>query len=203
MHPSSNAVQSPAALSLEPLSGVLANATGRYEKRLRDLDGVFADAAAFSAARDSEPDRLVYEVYEHRTEERTGELIFGTSVLHPGRIGREYHLTRGHLHRLADRSEIYHCVQGHGVMLMETLDGESQAIELRPGRIAYVPGHWIHRSVNVGDEPFVTVFCYPADAGQDYDVIAAAGGMRELVVVADDEPGWRTEPNPSYGRRHG
>ena len=178
----------------------MTGATGRYEKRLHDLDGVFQDADAFAAAMERDRDELVYEVYEHRTEERAGELIFGTSILRPGRIGREFHVTRGHLHRLADRSEIYTCLYGHGVMLMETLAGESQTIELLPGRTAYVPGHWIHRSVNVGKEPLVTLFCYPADAGQDYDVIAAAGGMRELVVD-DGEGGWRTEPNPSYAGR--
>jgi glucose-6-phosphate isomerase len=190
----------PAGLTVDARSGVMTGATGRYEKRLRDLDGVFQDGAAFTAALERDPDELVYEVYEHRVSERTGELIFGTSVLLPGRIGREFHVTRGHLHRLADRSEIYTCLRGHGVMLMETLDGETAAVELLPGRTAYVPGHWIHRSVNVGAEPLVTLFCYPADSGQDYDVIAAAGGMRELVVD-DGAGGWRTEPNPGYTGR--
>jgi hypothetical protein len=31
-------------------------------------------------------------------------------------------------------------------------------------------------------------------------VIAAAGGIRHLVDD-DDDGGWRTEPNPGYGRR--
>lgn len=98
----------PAVLTSDPGTGVTAQATGRYEKRLRDLDDVFHDAQAFADALEADHDRLVYEVYDHRTEERAGELIFGTSVLQPGR-SREFHFTRGHLHRLADRSEIYHC----------------------------------------------------------------------------------------------
>jgi glucose-6-phosphate isomerase len=190
----------PAACSIEPTSGAMTNATDRYRKRLRDLRGVFADAEAYQARVAADPDRVVYEVYDHRGEERAGDLIFGTSILHPGTVGSELHLTRGHLHAIADRSEIYSCLAGHGVMLMETLDGESRAVELRPGETVYVPGHWIHRSVNVGSETFVTQFCYPADAGQDYEVIQRAGGMRQLVVQAP-EGGWTLEPNPAWSRR--
>jgi glucose-6-phosphate isomerase len=197
--PESPAVLTPVGLSVDA-DGALSNATGRYQKRMRDLGGVFQDQAAFAAALDRDADELVYEVYEHRTEERAGELIFGTSILLPGRIGAEFHVTRGHLHRLADRSEIYTCLRGHGVMLMETLEGETATIELTPGHTAYVPGHWIHRSVNVGDEPLVTLFAYSADAGQDYDVIAAAGGMR-VLVVEDGAGGWTTVPNPGYTGR--
>jgi glucose-6-phosphate isomerase len=193
-------VVEPATVTIESTSGVMEGATGRYEKLLRDLDGVFADAEAFAAAAAEAPDRLVYEVYDHRSEERAGDLIFGTSILHPGTIGREFHLTRGHLHERADRSEIYVCLAGRGVLLMETLEGESRAVELRPRQTVYVPGDWIHRSVNVGDELFVTQFCYPADSGQDYGIIERSGGMRELVVRGPDG-GWTTEPNPSWERR--
>jgi glucose-6-phosphate isomerase len=194
------AVQEPIVLAIEPGTGRMTGATGRYQKRLRDLEGVYGDSAAFAAELASDPDRLLYEVYEHRPQQSEGDMIVGTSLLAPGTIGREFNLTRGHLHALADRSEIYHCIAGHGVMLMETLAGESRALELRPGETVYVPGHWIHRSVNVGDELLVTHFCYPADAGQDYDVIAQAGGMRELVVRSDDG-GWATEPNPNWTPR--
>jgi len=55
----------------------------------------------------------------------------------------------------------------------------------------------VHRSVNVGDEPFVTMFCYGADAGQDYALIERAGGMSALVVT-DGAGGWSTRPNPDH-----
>src|SRR5665647_26049 len=64
------------------------------------------------------------------------------------------------------------------------------------------PVHWVHRSVNVGPERFATVFCYAADAGQDYQIISDAGGMRTLVVK-DGAVGWTTRPNPDHtGYRH-
>jgi glucose-6-phosphate isomerase, archaeal len=190
-------VPDPALLMPLP-DGRLTGATGSYEKRLGDMDGVYRDAAAYSAAlAEHGPDLLVYRVEENRVGEGTGALIVGTSTLEPGRYGDEYAMTRGHLHALADRAELYYCLSGVGVMLLETLDGRSEAIGMNPGDAVHVPGHWVHRSVNVGAEPFVTMFCYGADAGQDYDLIRRAGGMASLVV-ADQGGGWRTRPNPEH-----
>ena len=95
---------------------------------------------------------------------------------------------------------MYHCVHGHGVMLMEDADGTTDAIEMTPGTVAYVAPGWIHRSVNVGDDRFVTVFSYPADAGQDYAVIERAGGMASRVIV-DDGGSWKLVPNERYTGR--
>jgi glucose-6-phosphate isomerase, archaeal len=170
--------------------------TGRYEKRLADLDGLFADAAAFAARLTTEADRVIYHVDEFRPSGAAGDLITGISTLSAGRVGDEFHMTRGHIHAQHDRTEIYHCLAGHGLMLMETLDGQTVVTELRPGVVAYVPPVHIHRSVNLGTEDLVTLFCYPADAGQDYGIIARSGGMRHRAVT--DGTGWRLEENRDY-----
>lgn len=191
------ALPEPGALTIEPC-GVMHGRTGSYEKRLGDMTGVYRDTAAFAdALAEHGPDELVYRVEEHRNVDDAGALIIGTSTLLPGRYGDEFAVTRGHLHAKADRAELYHCLSGTGVMLMETVDGRSRAVPLGPGQAVHVPGHWVHRSVNVGDEPFVTLFCYPADAGQDYALISDAGGMAQLVV-ADGASGWTLRPNPDH-----
>jgi glucose-6-phosphate isomerase len=105
-------------------------------------------------------------------------------------------MTRGHLHAIADRSELYVGLSGRGVMILETVAGATEVVEVTPGKAVYVPGHWVHRSVNVGAERFSTLFCYAADAGQDYSIIERAGGMKSLVVV--DGEGWAIEPNPDH-----
>jgi glucose-6-phosphate isomerase len=172
--------------------------SGHYEKLWKQLAGVYQDEDAFEAALVARgAGAVAYRVEENRVGRGDGALILGTSTVLPGVIGREYAFTRGHLHVKADRAEVYHCVAGRGVMLLETLAGESRAIPISPGVAAHVPGHWIHRSVNVGTEPLVTLFVYNEDAGQDYAVIARAGGMKQLVVVADGA-GWRTVPNPRH-----
>ena len=178
--------------------GVMSGATSAYEKRLGDMAGVYRDEAAFRRVlAEKGPDFLVYRVEEHRNLDVEGALIIGTSTLQPGRYGDEFAVTRGHLHAKADRAELYYCLSGAGVMLLETLDGRSEALPLRPGEAVHVPGHWVHRSVNVGDEPFVTLFCYGADAGQDYELIRRAGGMSALAV-ADGAGSWTTRPNPDH-----
>lgn len=196
----------PVALTISPDGGIEGRSR-RYEKFLGDMAGVYRDEAAWQASvADRGADELVYWVDDHRYQEGPGALIVGTSTLLPGRVGEEFAVTRGHLHAIADRAELYHCLSGHGVMLLETVDGQSAAIELTPGKAVNVPGHWIHRSVNVGDEPFVTLFCYAADAGQDYGLIADAGGMKNLVVVdaSADGDGWTLAPNPDHtGYRQG
>lgn len=195
-------VDTPVTLEISPEGGIVGRSR-RYEKQLGEMAGVYRDAEAWQAAvAERGADELVYWVDDHRYQEGPGSLIVGTSTLLPGRIGDEFAVTRGHLHAIADRAELYHCLSGHGVMLLETIDGQTMAVELTPGKAVNVPGHWIHRSVNVGDEPFVTLFCYAADAGQDYALIADAGGMKSLVVADGD--GWTLTPNPDHtGYRQG
>lgn len=190
-------VPEPGLLSLA-LDGAMTGATSGYEKRLGDMAGVYRDEAAYHRElAERGADLVVYRVEEHRNVTGEGALIIGTSTVQPGRYGEEFAVTRGHLHAKADRAELYYCLSGTGVMLLETLDGRSKALPMRPGEAVHVPGHWVHRSVNVGDEPFVTLFCYAADAGQDYELIARAGGMSTLVV-ADDAGAWSTRPNPDH-----
>ena len=190
-------VPEPGVLALAA-DGVMTGATSHYEKRLGDMAGVYRDDEAYRRAlAERGPDFQVYRVEEHRNADGSGALIIGTSTLQPGRYGDEFAVTRGHLHARADRAELYYCLSGTGVMLLETLDGRSEAYPMRAGEAVHVPGHWVHRSVNVGEEPFVTLFCYGADAGQDYELIRRAGGMRSLVV-ADDAGGWSTRPNPDH-----
>lgn len=178
--------------------GSLGGATAGYEKRLGDMAGVYRDKQAYAEAlAELGADHLVYTVQEHKNLTGQGALIIGTSTLLPGRYGEEFALTRGHLHARADRAEMYYCLSGRGVMLLETVDGRTETVALEPGGAAHVPGHWVHRSVNVGDEPFVTLFCYAADAGQDYALIDDAGGMASLVVTAPDG-GWQVRPNPDH-----
>lgn len=175
--------------------------SGRYVKLVKDLAGVYRDAEAYAAWQEAEGENETYRVDEFRPSGETGDLIYGLSVLHPGVVGREYVVTRGHLHARADRAETYQCLAGHGLMLMEDLAGETTVIELEPGQVAYVPPFHLHRSVNVGDEDFVTLFTYPADSGQDYEIISRAHGMRHIAVATEDG-GWTLEENPDYVARH-
>jgi glucose-6-phosphate isomerase, archaeal len=192
--------QLPSVATVVPSTGVLTGANGHYQKTIQDLFGVYFDQVAFEDLKKDQGSQVAYEVYEYRPNTNPGDLIFGTSILYPGKVGNEYYMTRGHIHAQGDRPEIYYCQTGRGVMLMENLDGETNAVEMKPNDIVYVPPYWIHRSVNVGTTSLVTLFCYPADSGQDYEIIARSGGMKSLIVD-DSAGGWRQENNPRYRPR--
>jgi len=187
-------------IRLEPdvLLGLLAGSTSRYEKRLSELAGLYRDDQAFRSALESDNGHPVYWVEASTPDEEAGALTIGVSVLLPGRIGDEFAMTRGHIHAQHSAAELYYGLSGRGVMLMETIDGRTSAIEITPGVAVHVPGHWIHRSINVGDEPFTTLFCYPTDAGQDYGIIGDAGGMAQLVVASESPAGWELRDNPDH-----
>ena len=189
-------IDAPTILEISP-TGDMTGGSRHYEKFAGDMTGVYLDAAALDEqiARDG-AELLVYSVNEQKYQDGLGALIVGTSTVLPGQYGNEFAMTRGHLHATSDRAELYYCLAGKGVMLLDTVDGQTAAIELTPGKAVNVPGHWVHRSVNVGTEPFVTLFSYAADAGQDYQIIADAGGMKTLVV--QDGDGWTTIPNPRH-----
>lgn len=186
----------PVLLALKPETGELGGSNARYEKFLTDLEGLYRDPDAYREQLATDDGRPVYWVESSQTEEGPGGLITGISVLEPGVVGTEYAMTRGHLHAISDRSELYVGLSGHGVMILDTVEGESRVVEIGPGQAVYVPGHWVHRSVNTGTERLSTLFCYAGDAGQDYGIIERAGGMKSLVVVDGD--GWTVQPNPDH-----
>lgn len=185
----------PSVHHLSPGHGTLSASTARYEKRLSDLAGLYADASAFDAALGT-CDRVVYTVEDFRPSGASGDLCFGVTHMLPGRIGDEFFMTRGHIHAVANRPETYRGELGRGVMLMESPDGQVVTLQVTPGATVYVPPFWIHRSVNTGTEPLVMTFVYPADSGQDYGIIARSNGMRVRVVA--DAGGWRTVENPRW-----
>jgi glucose-6-phosphate isomerase len=156
-------------------------------RRLSALRGQFSDDEAYQAMLEFE-DTLLYEVYEFLSPEVAGELSQGISILHPGKVGDEYFMTKGHFHSVIETAEVYLCLQGQGMMVMETPEGEWAVEPLRPQKALYVPPRWAHRSVNTSlTEDLVTFFVYPGNAGHDYGSIEAQG-FRKLIVDRDGAP---------------
>ena len=189
----------PTSHLVSPADGTLENAGRTYRKKMSDLDGLYADVAAFDAAVALDGDRIVYQVQDRAPAQSKGDLIFGITQMQPGRIGDEYFLTRGHIHATGNRPEIYYGEAGQGLMLMESPEGETRIIEIQPRVMCYVPPFWIHRSINVGQDPLVMTFMYPSDSGQDYGVIAQTSGMRSRIV--ENAGHWKEIPNTAYRPR--
>jgi glucose-6-phosphate isomerase len=165
------------------------------ERRLSDLKGQCLDQKAYSAMLARE-NTLVYEVYEIKRPEVAGEILMGISIVHPGKVGQEFFMTKGHFHTILETAEVYYCLRGEGFMVMETPEGDTCVEPLSPGRVLYVPPRWAHRSVCTARlEDLVTFFAYPADAGHDYGTIEQLG-FRKLVVEGSRGP--EIIDNPRY-----
>ena len=160
-----------------------ATSTKRY---LSDMKGMYADCAATERLI-NEKNPMVYEFYELGAPEDAGDVAFGTSITYPGVVGDEYFMTKGHFHTILDTAEVYYCISGSGIMLMENPEGDWLAKKLTKGNAVYVPRRYAHRSINTGDVPFVTFFAFRGDAGHDYGTIETKG-YRKLVVSKDGEP---------------
>lgn len=178
--------------------GYIPSRFDRYIKRtLSSLQGQFLDQDAYQRMLAKE-DTLVYEVYEIQRPTVAGELLSGISILHPGKVGREFFMTKGHFHTVRHTAEVYYCLQGEGFVVMENTDGESSIEPLSPGKVLYVPPGWAHRSICTGRQTdLITFFVYPGNAGHDYGTIEKQG-FRTLVV--ESEVGVTFMENPRWKR---
>lgn len=177
------------------LNNGLSDTKPSLKRHLSQMKGMYADDVAYEELM-SNGDPLLYEFYDLAVPEKEGNLAFGTSIVYPGKVGNEYHMTKGHFHTILDTSEVYYCIGGKGMMLMENPEGDVVAEEFTPGRAVYVPGRYAHRSINTGTEPLITFYVFRADAGHDYGSIEEKG-FRKNVIEQDglpvivDNPKWK------------
>ncbi|MEU1785702.1 glucose-6-phosphate isomerase [Streptomyces sparsogenes] len=176
----------PAVVTDFSLTTGLSQSKKPLQRRMSAMVGMYADQEA--ERRLAEDDVLVYEFFDMGVPESPGEVAYGTSITYPGKVGDEYFMTKGHFHSVLDTAEIYYCLRGRGLMLMENPEGDVQWEELTPGKGVYVPGRYAHRSINTSpDEPLITFFAFPGHAGHDYGTIESKG-FRKIVVERDGVP---------------
>jgi len=182
----------PEGVKIDGRSGEVSPETGRYQKRLSELRGIYQDAAAFDRAVSERGDPVVYEVIDYRKKE--SDLAFGTTIMEPGQIAGEYFMTRGHYHERKECGEAYYTQSGEGLLLLESRTGEIRTVEMKPGVCAFIPPDWAHRSINTGKEKLVFVWFCATDAGHDYGEILTRG-MRKIVIERDGSRVIAENPN--------
>jgi glucose-6-phosphate isomerase len=165
------------------------------QRNLSGLKKIFSDQVAATAMVEKN-DPLVYEFYDLGMPEKEGDLAFGSSIVYPGKVGKEFFMTKGHFHTILDTAEVYYCLNGYGMMMMESPEGDVEYQEMKPGQAVYVPGRYAHRSINLSNtETLVTFFVFRADAGHNYGTVEERG-FRKLVVARDD--GYEVVDNPHW-----
>ena len=178
---------------MNPIHAFLSATTGQIEpsgrvteRRLSDMRGYYADPDA-EAKRITRDDPLLYQVFPLDVPEDEGQVLCGATVIHPGKVGDEYFMTKGHFHENDLSAEVYYTLRGKGYLLMETHNGKAEHALMQPGSVCYIPPGRAHRTVNTGDEPLVFFYAMPGDAGHDYSTIER-DGFAEIVVEREGQP---------------
>ena len=171
----------------DPATGEIVGAAANIKRHLSDLRGCFADTPAYEAAMAS-GNALVYSVATVEPAVGDGDLHYALGLIMPGKIGREYFMTKGHLHARRPAAEFYFGLSGEGSMLLEDEGtGQSRLVPLRPHQAVYVPGHTAHRTMNTGHAPLTYIGVYAAKAGHDYSAVAKRN-FRCVVIERDGQP---------------
>jgi glucose-6-phosphate isomerase len=178
----------------DPITG-LADSVDPLERRYSDMKNMYLDEEKRKALENDGND-IIYRFYDMGIPEKDSDLVFGSSIVYPGKVGDEYHMTNGHFHTVLDTAEMYLCQAGQGMMMMESPEGDILYKEMRPGQAVYVPGRYAHRSINLSDsETLITFYVFRADAGHEYGSIKEKG-FRKIVVERDGK--WAAIDNPRW-----
>lgn len=158
----------------------------KLNRKIKDLSDIFYDKEAHAAI---PADTIVYEVesYFPVAQDTEGGLFYGITYIHPGTVGDEYFMTKGHFHKVRNRAEYYCTLQGEGALILMDENHNTWAEKMVPGSIHYIPGHIAHRTVNTGDSILSFSAFWPSDAGHDYATISEQG-FSKILVKQDGKP---------------
>lgn len=106
--------------------------------------------------------------YQPQTE-GPGVLYWGSTILHPGAVGTEFFMTRGHLHLNPTHGELIVVTAGTGLLALLTPYGDTQLIPLAPGVTHWITGDLAHRTINTGPTDLIFWCAWPSDCGHNYD----------------------------------
>ena len=147
---------------------------------LKNLAGIFEDE---EARQSMDQNQIIYDVdaYFPVNEGKKGGLFWGVTRIHPGKVGKEYFMTRGHFHAEPDTAEFYWGIQGKGILICMDANGNSWAESICPDSLHYIAGCVAHRVANISPDPLVFGACWPSDAGHDYETIEKKGFSARLM----------------------
>ncbi len=110
----------------------------------------------------SDKNLIIYKVYI----KDYGDFKSGLTVINPGKIGREYFMTKGHRHKKIS-PEIYILISGKGKILINE-KGKERLIKMKRNIFYHIPGKSGHRLINTGNSPLEVLTIYGKNVGHDY-----------------------------------
>jgi glucose-6-phosphate isomerase, archaeal len=132
-------------------------------RRLKDVGKWYKDKDAVEGILRSEGNRVIYETFT----DKFSPIDLTLTVVHPGVIGKEFHMTKGHVHRKLT-PEFYILLEGKGKLVIQK--NEMKVIELKKGEIALIPKGYAHRLVNDGRKDLKVLTIYDQASRPDYHI---------------------------------
>ena len=126
-------------------------------RKLKDMEGFFRNSSKVGG------NPLIYTVYR----KSCGAFETGLTVVKPGTIGKEFHMTKGHRHKKALK-EIYILISGKGKLVLQ--DKKMKVISMVKNKVYTISGKMGHRLVNVGNKELEVLTIYSKDVGRDYNL---------------------------------
>ena len=90
----------------------------------------------------------------------------GLTVIEPGTINKEYHMTKGHKHKKPTK-EIYILLNGKGKLIIQ--GKKAKVFNLKKDETFVLPKNAGHRLVNIGSKKLEVLTIYEKKAGHNYD----------------------------------
>lgn len=119
---------------------------------------------------------LLYEVFI----KKANGINFALTVIKPGKIGREFYMTKGHYHAKPG-PELYVLLKGRALLLLQNKSGLFKKIKMEKGKPYLVPDNWAHRVVNIGKPEAQFVSIYSDNLGHDYGSIKEQGFKERIM----------------------
>ena len=162
------------------------NKIEKIDRRIKNLKDIFFDKAALA---EINPETIVYEVesYFPVAQNTEGGLFYGITYIHPGLVGNEYFMTKGHFHKIKNRGEFYCTLKGEGMLILMDEKRNTWAERMYPGSMHYIKGNTAHRTANTGNSILSFSAYWPADAGHDYAIISEQG-FSKIVINNNGKP---------------
>ena len=173
----------PVTVQLDTTTGDFIPCAEKVVRNVSDLAMMFSDQETVRQIV-SLGDKLVYVIRYYPFFTSKSDMALGTTAILPGKVGDEYHMTKGHFHARDDQPEIYYCVQGEGFLQMESRAGDYHAVPWQAGTITHIPPQYAHRVINTGRTTLVFVASFHVAAGHEYELIEARG-FKNIIIEHD------------------
>lgn len=170
----------PVSVQIDITTGEFSPCPEMVDRKVSDLAVMFYNQEVVNGIISS-GDRLVYQIRYYPFITSNSDMALGTTIIFPGKVGDEFHMTKGHFHESDNQPEIYYCVQGEGLLQLENREGDYHAVPWKAGTITHIPPQYAHRVVNTGSIPLVFVASFHVAAGHDYQQVEAQGFKYVLV----------------------